>query len=266
MPGMHAALPADWADILKADLPALAVVLGSGLSSVAEGFTILARTPYAKIPGLPQSSVTGHHGELLLLTLDGRPFIGVSGRIHLYEGRGPEATVGHVRYLHQIGCKTLIVTNAAGCCVPDWKTGSWMLIRDQINLTGATPLTGSRFVDMSECYDPGLCRIFRAAAAQLPIALPEGVYLAVRGPQYETPAEVRAYRALGADAIGMSTVLEVIQARALGMRVAGFSCLTNPAAGMGSASLDHREVLDVGRLAAADFARLLRTALPELLA
>lgn len=139
-----------------------------------------------------------------------------------------------------------------------------MRIRDQINLTGASPLEGAEFVDMSECYDAELGGRFQAAARQLGMPLPEGVYLAVRGPQYETPAEVRAFRALGADAVGMSTVLEVIQARALGMRVAGLSCITNPAAGLGRTPPSHAEVLETGRRSAVVLGRLLGVVLPEL--
>ena len=159
------------------------------------------------------------------------------------------------------GIKELIVTNAAGTANKDFAPGSWMMIADHINLTGTTPLLGEpKFIDMSDCYSPQMRARFRTAAKQIGMTLHEGVYAGLLGPQYETPAEVRMLRSLGADAIGMSTVLEVIQARALGMEVAGFSCLTNWAAGMGAGKLEHAEVLETGKAAAASFARLLQAA------
>lgn len=199
------------------------------------------------------------------MRVNSRLLVGVSGRVHLYEGQSASEVASYVRYLHKIGCKTLVVTNAAGSCNGQHEIGDWMQIQDQINLTGISPLEGASFVDMTHSYDSDLRAMFRLGAERLGLPLHTGVYLAVRGPQYETPAEVRAFRLLGADAIGMSTVLEVIQARALAMRVAGFSCLTNRAAGTGGGTgLSHGEVLEVGNAAAAKFARLLREVLPEI--
>jgi purine-nucleoside phosphorylase len=264
---MESDLPKGWAEILGAEQrPRLAIVLGSGLSTALDGFELLARTPYRDLPGFPDVTVTGHHGELLLLRVGNQPLVGVSGRTHIYEDQGAYVATHYVRYLRNIECKILIISNAAGCCNDAFSAGDWMMLEDHVNMTCATPLTGASFVDMSNCYDVELRDRFRAAALRIGMPLREGVYLAVRGPQYETPAEVRAFRLLGADAIGMSTVLEVIQARAAGLRVAAFSCLTNRAAGTGAGALDHREVLDVGRTAAPAFARLLREVIPEILA
>jgi len=249
---------------LEGITPSVGVILGSGLGEAIQPFPIVARLPYAALPEVPQSSVTGHLGDFLLCDATCHHFIVASGRVHLYEGHAASAVAAIVRVLRKFGCNTLIVTNASGGCAPELPVGGWMRIRDQINLTGASPLEGAEFVDMSECYDAELGGRFQAAARQLGMPLPEGVYLAVRGPQYETPAEVRAFRALGADAVGMSTVLEVIQARALGMRVAGLSCITNPAAGLGRTPPSHAEVLETGRRSAVVLGRLLGVVLPEL--
>jgi purine-nucleoside phosphorylase len=168
-----------------------------------------------------------------------------------------------VRVLADAGIKQLIVTNAAGALNPKFKPGEWMMITDHINLTGTSPLIGSaKFLDLVEAYSPRLHEKFRDAARKIDIVLHEGVYAGSIGPQYETPAEVRMLQKLGADAVGMSTVLEVIQARAVGLDVAGFSCLTNLAAGLSKEKLSHEEVLEVGRKAAADFARFLQKAFP----
>ena len=188
-----------------------------------------------------------------------RPIIFAQGRVHLYEGHSAKEVTAIVRVLARAGIKELIVTNAAGTANKDFAPGSWMMIVDHINLTGTTPLLGEpNFIDMSDCYSPQMRARFRAAAKQVGMILNEGVYAGLLGPQYETPAEVRMLRSLGADAIGMSTVLEVIQARALGMEVAGFSCLTNWAAGLGTEKLSHAEVLETGKAAAKSFAQLLQ--------
>ena len=190
-----------------------------------------------------------------------RRTIFAQGRVHLYEGHSAREVTAIVRVLARVGIKELIVTNAAGTANKDFAPGSWMMIADHINLTGTTPLIGEpNFIDMSDCYSPQMRARFRTAAKQVGMTLHEGVYAGLLGPQYETPAEVRMLRSLGADAIGMSTVLEVIQARALGMEIAGFSCLTNWAAGMGTGKLEHAEVLETGKAAAASFARLLEAA------
>jgi purine-nucleoside phosphorylase len=183
------------------------------------------------------------------------------GRVHLYEGFSAHEVTSIVRVLAEAGIKQLILTNAAGSLNPNFKPGSWMMIADQINLTGTSPLVGqASFIDMSNAYSLRLRENFRNAVATIDIKLHEGVYAGVLGPQYETPAEVKMLRSLGADAVGMSTVLETIQARALGLEVAGFSCLTNLAAGISKEKLSHEEVLTIGKSSAGDFVKLLNAA------
>lgn len=180
------------------------------------------------------------------------------GRVHLYEGRTAEEVTATVRFMDNLGVKKLVLTNAAGTLNPQFKPGTWMMLNDHLNLTGTSPLLGgANFVDMSAIYSPELRTAFRDIAKEEGITLSEGVYAGLLGPQYETPAEVRMLRTMGADAVGMSTVLEAIQARALGMEVAGFSCLTNWAAGLSGDHLDHHEVLETGRVAADQMMRLL---------
>jgi purine-nucleoside phosphorylase len=184
------------------------------------------------------------------------------GRVHLYEGHSARDVTSIVRLLAEAGVKQLIVTNAAGALNPKFKPGEWMMITDHINLTGTSPLIGrDQFCEMTEAYSARLREKFRIAAKKTGMTLHEGVYAGSVGPQYEAPAEVRMLHKLGADAVGMSTILEVIQARALGLEVAGFSCLTNLAAGLSKEKLSHGEVLQVGEKAAADFERLLSNAL-----
>jgi purine-nucleoside phosphorylase len=189
--------------------------------------------------------------------LHGTPVVLMKGRVHLYEGHSARDATAGVRWLAAQGVSRLILTNAAGTLNPDFAPGTWMLLADHLNLTATSPLHGAEFIDLSAAYDPAWRSEFRAAAAAQAMPLPEGVYAGLRGPQYETPAEVRMLRTLGADAVGMSTVLETIQARALGLRVVGLSCLTNWAAGITAAPLDHHEVLATGKQAAAAMIRLL---------
>lgn len=245
--------------------PEIALVLGSGLGTLADAFDDAVAIDYADLPGLPSSTVIGHRGRLVLGQLEGRACVAMQGRVHLYEGHEP-ATVAHgVRLMRRLGAHTLIVTNAAGGLRADLRPGDLMLITDQLNLTARTPLfgpndesLGSRFPDMGQAFDPALCDVARAAAARLGLPLPEGVYAGVLGPQYETPAEVRMLRLLGGDAVGMSTVLEVIAARHAGLRTLGLSCITNAAAGLTDAVLDHADVERVARLAHARFEALVR--------
>jgi len=240
--------------------PQTGLVLGSGLSSFVERMTVQLRIPYAQA-GLPQSWVSGHASELVLGTLGNNRLAVLSGRVHLYEDWSAQEVTAGIRLLSAAGVGTVILTNAAGTLNPDFPPGHWMMLSDHINLTGQSPLTGgAHFVDMSEVYSRVLRAKFSTAAARRGMPLHEGVYLGVGGPQYETPAEIRAFRTLGADAVGMSTVLEAIQARALGMEVAAFSCLTNWAAGM-AGPLDHHEVLAAGREAAGELAALLEDTL-----
>lgn len=235
-----------WRSALAAHHP-LGLVLGSGLDPLMEAVTVRRRWSYAELPGIPPGGVPGHVGELVEGELFGAPVLVARGRRHLYEGADGPAAGAIVRELHRRGVRRLLLTNAAGCLRADWRIGEWMLIEDQLNLTAASPLTGPAFVDCSALYPPALRADFRAAALALPLRT--GIYAGLRGPQYETPAEIRMLRTLGADAVGMSTVLEAIQARALGMEVLGLSCLTNHAAGMAT-ELHHAEVVEAGRGAA----------------
>lgn len=235
-----------------------AIILGSGLGSLANHLHLHARLPYEEIKGLPVSRVPGHAGCFLLGELAGRKVVLASGRVHLYEGWSARQVTAGVRLLAAAGVRNLVLTNAAGSLNPLFPPGQWMMISDHLNFQGTSPLEGSaHFLDLSQAYDAKWRELFRTTARFQKIPLHEGVYIALRGPQYETPAEIRAYRSLGADAVGMSTVLEVIQARALGLRVAAFSCLTNWGAGLGQEMLDHHEVMTTGKAAAESMIRLL---------
>ncbi len=242
-----------------------AIVLGSGLNPFVDALTITDAVPFDTVPGHPVSTVPGHTGQYAIGTLDGTPLIVAQGRVHLYEGWTAAEVTTSIRLLHAAGIERLILTNAAGTLHPDHPPGSWMMLSDHLNLTGQSPLTGGpNFIDLTETYDPTLRTTFRAEAENLDIPLHEGVYASLPGPQYETPAEVRMLRTLGADAVGMSTVPEAIQARALGMKVIAFSCLTNWAAGLTANPLNHEEVTDTGRSAAHTLITLLQRTLPKL--
>lgn len=250
---------------LTSHSPQLGIVLGSGLAPFAEELKSLASADYSEIPGLPMSKVPGHQGSFLVAEIEGRKILIARGRVHLYEGWSAREVTAGIRCMHALGVRRLVLTNAAGTVNPDFPPGHWMMLRDHLNLTGTSPLTGGpNFVDMSEAYSKNLRAIFRSHAEKLGITLHEGVYASLRGPQYETPAEIAMMRTLGADAVGMSTVLETIQARALGMEVAAFSCLTNWGAGITGETIHHQEVLDVGRNAARELIRLFRASLPEM--
>jgi purine-nucleoside phosphorylase len=242
--------------------PHAAIILGSGLNGLIGDVNRDRIVSYSDIGEIPRSNVKGHLGRFVLDEIGGTPVVFAHGRTHLYEGRSAREVTAGVRFLARAGIKELIVTNAAGSANPDFAPGSWMMIVDHLNLTGTTPLLGrGEFIDMTDAYSPRLRDLFARAAKGCGIQLREGVYAGLLGPQYETPAEVRMLQKLGADAIGMSTVLEVIQGRALGLEVAGFSCLTNFAAGLSKMKLNHDEVLQTGQAAAADLARLLRATL-----
>ncbi|CAA9265287.1 MAG: Purine nucleoside phosphorylase [uncultured Chthoniobacterales bacterium] len=239
----------------------LAIVLGSGLGSLAEEVGSGERVPYSEFPELPPPRVPGHGGQFGLGWIGGTKAIFAQGRVHLYEGHSAHAATAGIRILAECGVKRVILTNAAGTTNPAYAPGSWMMISDHLNLTGTTPLLGApAFIDMTATYSREWRTQLAEAGNALGIPLHEGVYAGLLGPQYETPAEVRMLRHLGADAIGMSTVLEAIQARALGLEVAGFSCLTNWAAGVSDQHLSHEEVLTTGKAAAGDLARLLGAA------
>jgi purine-nucleoside phosphorylase len=250
-------------ELLRDFAPECGLVLGSGLGAFVDAIDVLDTVPFAEVPGLPTSGVPGHAGKLVLGTIGGGRLIIAQGRVHLYEGRSAREVTGFVRFMAELGARRLILTNAAGTLNRDFAPGTWMMLRDHLNLTGTSPLLGgAHFIDLSEVYSSKLRAHFAAIAKEQKIPLHEGVYAGLLGPQYETPAEIRMLRVLGADAVGMSTVLEAIQARALGLEVAAFSCLTNWAAGM-QATLDHAEVLAVGKQAGETLARLLLAALAE---
>ena len=242
---------------------AIGVVLGSGLGHGLAVYPALAEMPYAGVEGIPAPTVPGHGGKFIATEINGHRVLVASGRVHLYEGHDARAVGSIIRVMASAGVRTILLTNAAGGLHHDWQPGTFMRITDHLNLTGTSPLEGSaRFLDMSAAYDPGLGKAMESAAIEAGLVLKSGVYAGLRGPQYETPAEVRMVRTLGADAVGMSTVLECLQARALGLRVAGLSLITNPAAGLGAAALDHLEVMAEGRAAAADFAGMFARWLP----
>ena len=234
---------------LGARRPAVAIVLGSGLGFLADEVRDPLRIRYADIPGFPEPGVAGHKGELVAGLLEKVPVLVQAGRFHLYEGHDAATAALPVRVFARLGVKTLIVTNAAGGIRPTFRSGTLMLIADHINLMFRNPLVGpvlegeERFPDMSDPYDRELRTLAREAAREAHVALEEGVYVALLGPSYETPAEVRMLARLGADAVGMSTVPEVIAARALGIRCLGFSIVTNPASGLTAQPLSHQEVL-----------------------
>jgi len=255
--------------------PALGIILGSGLGAFAEEVERAAVIPYAEIPHFPQSTVVGHSGQLVLGTLAGVPVAVMQGRVHAYEGYALDDVTFPARVLGLLGCRTLVVTNAAGGIRTSLAPGALVAISDHINLTGTnaalgpneprfgmTPGAGQRFFDMSTAYTPALRRLAVEVAEQQGFTLTEGVYLAVLGPSFETPAEIRAFRTLGADLVGMSTVHEVIVARHMGLSVLGLSLVTNMAAGVLDEAIDHEDVLEIGRGAADRFARLLRALVP----
>lgn len=232
--------------------PSLAIVLGSGLGQFAKRIDVIKTIPYAEIPHFKPTSVEGHAGNLIFGTLAGRQVICQQGRYHFYEGHAIQDTIFPIRVMRALGVDTLIVTNAAGGINLDYRKGDIMLIRDQINFQGTNPLIGPnppefgpRFPDMSHAFDPAYCEKMLATAASLEIELKQGVYISVTGPSYETPAEIRMFRAWGADAVGMSTANEVIAANHCGMRVVGLSCISNEAAGITDEKLSHDDVGDV---------------------
>lgn len=242
--------------------PDTAIVLGSGLGAVAEAFGIEGEVPYDQVPGLSASTVPGHAGRFVLGRQNGKPILLAQGRRHLYEGLSACEVTASIRFMHEIGVRRVVLTNAAGAIHDSFHVGGLMLITDHLNLQGTTPLLGGpHFHDMSEVYSLTLRERLLTAARSLSLTLHQGVYAALLGPQYETPAEIRMLRTLGADAVGMSTVPEAIQARALGMEVAGISMLTNWAAGLKAQTLHHAEVVEVGKAASADLAKLLKAAL-----
>jgi len=256
------------ADAVRARLPGfrprVAVVLGSGLGGLARAVDGPVRISYAEIPGFPLPTVHGHAGELVAGTIEGVPAILQSGRFHLYEGHPPDTVVLPVRLFAELGSTVLVVTNAAGGLRSTFRPPLLMLIADHLNMLWRNPLIGpvvgaeARFPDMSGPYDDALRGRARTVARDAGIPLEEGVYAAVLGPSYETPAEIRMLQRIGADAVGMSTVPEVLAARARGLRVLGISSITNAGAGITGEPLSHEEVLEAGRSLAAGLETIVR--------
>ena len=252
--------------------PKVGLILGSGLGQLTDAIEDAVVMPYASLPHFPQPSVLGHLGRLVVGRLSGQPVAVLAGRVHVYEGYSPQEVVFPTRVLAALGCQILIVTNAAGGLNPDFKTGDLMVITDHLNLpgmVGLSPLRGPedgispRFVDLNNAYAPELVNLAVAVAARQGTALRRGVYAWVVGPHFETPAEVRFLRSIGADAVGMSTVPEVVAARQAGRRVLGLSCITNVASGWPTA-VSHQEVLDVAAQVGPRLAGLVKGVLAEL--
>lgn len=251
--------------------PRTALILGSGLGELARRVTSPQAVSYQELPGFPVSTVSGHEGRFVLGFLEGEPVIVMQGRVHFYEGYSMEQVVLPVRVMHALGAKRLILTNAAGGISPALSPGDLMLLTDHLSFLVSSPLIGPneprfgpRFPDMSEAYSKRLRALCQEAALEAGVPLREGVYLQVKGPQYETPAEIRAFAALGADAVGMSTACEAIAAGHLGMEVCGVSCITNLAAGLSKKPLSHEEVGETARKTAQSFQSLLCALLKKL--
>ncbi len=271
------------ASFLKARLgsPAyhIGIVLGSGLGAVADAVTEPIVVPYAEIPHFPRSTVEGHSGRIVAGLLDGIPVVVMQGRVHFYEGYSPGQVTFPMRVLGALGIRAVVLTNAAGGIAESYRVGQLVALADHINFMGWNPLAGPneprfgfhpgsalRFTDMTEAYSRAFRALAKEAAAEEGFTLAEGVYLAVSGPSFETPAEIRAFRALGATLVGMSTVPETIAARHMGIEVLGISCVTNLAAGMGLKPLSHEEVVATGRQVEHRLARLFERLLPKMAA
>ena len=267
--------PKSAADVLRErfsePFPKVAIILGSGLGGLADRLEGAAAIAYAELPGFPRPTVEGHGGRLVVGRLGGVPVACLQGRVHVYEGTGTAALATMIRTLEALGTQLLVLTNASGAIAPSIAPGAIAVITDHINMLGLNPLTGPnderhgpRFPDMSAVYDPGLVELIEASGAASGIPLAKGVYLATPGPSFETPAEIRAFRSLGADLVGMSTVPEAILARHAGLKVLGLSIVTNRAAGLADQPLSHDETLSVAGQAAERLERLLTNAMKEL--
>jgi len=250
--------------------PAVGIVLGSGLGGFADAVSEPVEIPYGEIPSWPVSTAVGHAGTLVLGRLDDVPVAVMKGRAHLYEGHAPAAVVFGVRVLGRLGVHSLVLTNACGAIDPSLEPGQLVAVSDHLNLQGSSPLVGPndealgpRFPDMTDAYDPGYRALAHEAAARIGLPLGEGVYAAWLGPAFETPAEIRMMRTLGADLVGMSTVPEVLAARHLGIRCLALACVTNAAAGVRPEPIEHERVLEVGARAAGDLVALLREVIPS---
>jgi purine-nucleoside phosphorylase len=251
--------------------PKVGLILGSGLGSIADQVTDAVAIPYSQIPHFHSTAIEGHAGKMVLGKMGGVPVVMLQGRFHFYEGHSMEDVVFPTRTICGLGIHTLLVTNAAGGINTRFRPGDLMLIEDHLNLMGDNPLKGPnlselgpRFPDLSEAYHRECLNSMRSTATELDIAVHTGVYAGLLGPTYETPAEVRMLRTLGADAVGMSTVPETIAANHLGVRVAGLSLITNFAAGLSPHKLSHQEVIDTSKMAAEKMKRLLIHAIPRI--
>jgi purine-nucleoside phosphorylase len=251
--------------------PRIALVLGSGLGDFADTFASAVKIPYAKIPNFPQSTAIGHAGRLVIGNVGDIPVAGMQGRVHLYEGYSAKEVTFPIRAFARMGIKAVILTNAAGGINRNYSQGCLVTIRDHVNLQGVNPLIGPnderfglRFPDMTQAYDREFQRFVTEEAKKLGQTIHNGVYLAVQGPSYETPAEIYSFRAIGADLVGMSTVPEVIAARHSGIRVLGISCVTNMAAGTTDAPLNQEEVLEIAARIKPQFIALLRAVIPRI--
>jgi purine-nucleoside phosphorylase len=251
--------------------PQIALVLGSGLGAFADEFATPTKIPYKKIANFPQSTAIGHAGQLVIGKVGEIPVAGMQGRVHLYEGYSAKQVAFPMRVFNQMGIKAVILTNAAGGINLNYSQGALVSIRDHINLQGANPLIGPnddrfgpRFPDMTRAYDPEFRRFVSEEGKKLKLNLHEGVYLALAGPNYETPAEIHAFRTLGADLVGMSTVPEVLAARHSAIRVLGISCVTNMAAGITGAPLTAEEVFETAARVKHDFIALLKAIIPRI--
>jgi purine-nucleoside phosphorylase len=251
--------------------PKIALVLGSGLGAFADEFANATRIPYAKIPHFPRSTAIGHAGQLVIGKVDGIEVAAMQGRVHLYEGYSVKDVAFPIRVFARMGVKAVILTNAAGGIKKEFTQGRLVVLSDHINLQGVNPLSGpndenfgARFPDMSTAYDKRFRELTLAEGRRLGIELGEGIYAALAGPSYETPAEIRYLKTIGADLVGMSTVPEVIAARHSGIRVLGISCVTNAAAGILDRPLDHNEVLRTAERVKGQFIALLRAVIPDI--
>ncbi len=272
---LGAAAPATATEVLQARFgaafPKLALILGSGLGGFADQLESPAIMPYSEVPGFPTPSIEGHAGRLIVGGIGGIPLACLQGRVHLYEGQGTGPLATMIRTLAAMGTRLLILTNASGAIDPAIAPGAIAVVTDHVNMLGSNPLTGPnddrvgpRFPDMTSVYDAELRQVIEATSKALGLDLARGVYLATPGPSFETPAEIRAFRAMGADLVGMSTVPEAILARHAGMKVLGLSIVTNRAAGLAGEPLSHAETLAVAGRAAGDLERLLTHAMQEL--
>jgi purine-nucleoside phosphorylase len=251
--------------------PRIALVLGSGLGDFADEFGNAAKIPYARIPNFPQSTAVGHAGRLVIGNVGNIPVVGMQGRVHLYEGYSAKEVAFPVRVFARMGIKAIIVTNAAGGINRNYSQGCLVVIRDHVNLQGVNPLAGPnderfglRFPDMTHAYDREFQRLVTEEGKKLGLNIHNGVYLAVQGPSYETPAEIYSFRTIGADLVGMSTVPEVVVARHSAIRVLGISCVTNMAAGTTDAPLNQEEVLEIAARIKPQFIALLRAVIPRI--